>query len=110
MFGHWTNQVGGKLKQHLLAGASAFCRAIRLSRNDIVFDKAPIKSSLQVLYRGMHWLRFWSQLERHDQERSQSTLVAASLKRWLCRFMLIMDGDLAIGCVLSISSSKLVVA
>jgi hypothetical protein len=41
--------------------------------------------------------------------RSQSTLDAVSLKRWLCRFMLTTDEDLAIGYVLNISSSKLVV-
>jgi hypothetical protein len=54
LFGPWTNQVGGKIKQQLLVCASAFCWVIWLSRNDIVFDKAPIKSFLQVLYRGMH--------------------------------------------------------
>jgi hypothetical protein len=44
MFSLWVNQVGGKLKRQLLAGASAFCWAIWLSRNDVVFDKASIKS------------------------------------------------------------------
>jgi hypothetical protein len=42
--------------------------------------------------------------------RSQSTLDAASLKWWLCKFMRITDGDLAIGYVLNISSLKLVVS
>jgi hypothetical protein len=69
MFGSWTNRVGGKLKRQLLAGASAFCWAIWLSRNDVVFDKTPIKSFMQVLYRGTYWLRFWSQLERNDQDK-----------------------------------------
>jgi hypothetical protein len=29
---------------------------IWLSRNDVVLDKAPIKSFMQVLYTGIHWL------------------------------------------------------
>jgi hypothetical protein len=52
MFGRWINQVGGKLRRQMLAGAYAFCWAIWLSRNDLVFDKTPIKSFMQVLYRG----------------------------------------------------------
>jgi hypothetical protein len=54
---------------NLLAAASAFCWAIWLSRNDIVFDKTPNKTFLQVLYRGTHWLRFWSQLEKDDYNK-----------------------------------------
>jgi hypothetical protein len=35
-----------------------------------VFDNAPIKSSLQVVFRATHWLRFWAQLQlrQDDQE------------------------------------------
>jgi hypothetical protein len=54
MFRPLTNQVGGKLKWHLLAGASAFYWVIWLSRNDVVFGKAPIKYFLHVLYRRTH--------------------------------------------------------
>jgi hypothetical protein len=46
MFGVWTNIMGGKLRRQLLACASAFYWAIWLSRNDVVFDKSPIKSFL----------------------------------------------------------------
>jgi hypothetical protein len=35
--------VGGGLKRQLLAGASTLCWAIWLSRNDVMFDKTPIK-------------------------------------------------------------------
>jgi hypothetical protein len=38
MFGTWINHAGGKLKWQLLAGASAFCWVIWLSRNDVVFE------------------------------------------------------------------------
>jgi hypothetical protein len=49
MFSTWTNQFGGKLKRQILVGASAFCWAIWLSRNDVVFDKSLIKTFIQVL-------------------------------------------------------------
>jgi len=45
------------------------CWAIWLSRNDVVFDKSPTKTYLQVLYRGTHWLRFWAQLQRRDEDK-----------------------------------------
>ena len=54
MFGSWLNGIDMHLKNHILAGASAMCWAIWLSRNDIVFDKSPMKSKMQVLYRGTH--------------------------------------------------------
>jgi hypothetical protein len=44
MFGSWLNQFGEKLKRQALAGASAFCWAIWLSRNEVVFDKSPTQS------------------------------------------------------------------
>ena len=45
------------------------CWAIWLSRNDVVFDKSPTKTYLQVLYRGTHWLRFSAQLQRRDEDK-----------------------------------------
>jgi hypothetical protein len=69
LFGIWDNSFGMTFKRQLLAGALTFCWAIWLSRNNIVFDKTPTKTFLQVLYLGTHWLRFWSQLERNDQKR-----------------------------------------
>jgi hypothetical protein len=67
--GPWTNGLSGRLKRLLLAGASAFCWMIWLSRNDIVFDKFSIKTFLQVLYTGTHRLMFWLQLEKNDQNK-----------------------------------------
>jgi hypothetical protein len=49
MFGSWLNQFQGKLKRQALTGASFLCWAIWLSRNNVVFDKSPTKSLLQVL-------------------------------------------------------------
>ena len=45
------------------------CWAIWLSRNDVVFDKSPTKTYLQILYRGTQWLRFWTQLQRCDEDK-----------------------------------------
>jgi hypothetical protein len=60
LFRTWANSFGRNFKRQLLTGALPFCWAIWLSRNDIVFDKTPTKTFLQVLFRGTHWLRFWS--------------------------------------------------
>jgi hypothetical protein len=80
MFNTWSNQVGGKLRWQILAGASAFCWAIWLSRNDVVFDEAPIKSLMQLLYRGTHSLRFWSQLEKDDQDKEKINTACRKLE------------------------------
>jgi hypothetical protein len=69
LYGSWLNQFGGKLKRQVLVGASAFCWVIWLSKNDMIFDKSSIKTFMQVLYRGTHWLRFWAQIKRHDQDK-----------------------------------------
>jgi hypothetical protein len=69
MFGTWLHQFGGTLKRQVLAGASTFCWAIWLSRNELIFDKSPMKTFMQVLYRGTHWLWSWPQMERHDQDK-----------------------------------------
>jgi hypothetical protein len=53
MFGSWLIGKGTKVKRFLLAGASALVWAIWLSRNEVVFDKAPQKSFMQVL-SGQH--------------------------------------------------------
>jgi len=69
LFGNWLRGARTKLKRQLLVGASALCWAIWLSRNDVVFDKSPTKTYMQVLYRGTHWLRFWAQLQRRDEDK-----------------------------------------
>jgi hypothetical protein len=73
LFSRWINQVRGKLKRQLLTGALVFCWAIWLSRNNVIFDKAPIKSFMKVLYRGTHWLHFWSHLESDEKDKKMFT-------------------------------------
>ena len=52
----------------MLVGASVLCWAIWLNMNDVVFDKSPTKTYLQV-YWGTHRLRFWAQLQRRDEDK-----------------------------------------
>jgi hypothetical protein len=52
LFNDWACSVGSRLKKFMLVGASALCWVLWTCRNDIVFDKVPIKTYMQVLYRG----------------------------------------------------------
>ncbi|WVZ64246.1 hypothetical protein U9M48_013798 [Paspalum notatum var. saurae] len=56
---------GRKNNLTLLAGAASICWALWLIRNDSVFDKRKLKT-----YLGTHWLRFWAQLQRMDDQRN----------------------------------------
>ncbi len=51
IFGNWLVGVDKRIKNLILVGASALCWVLWLSRNDMVFDKSPSKSYLQVLFR-----------------------------------------------------------
>jgi hypothetical protein len=77
IFGTWMMGVDSKTKHLVITGVSALCWAIWISRNDLVFDKAPMMTYLQVLFRGTHWLRLWVQLQRSEG--------AADLIRRACR-------------------------
>jgi hypothetical protein len=50
----WAFSVGVRLKKFMLVGASALCWALWTCRNDIVFDKVPMKTYIQVIYSGTH--------------------------------------------------------
>ena len=71
---------GPKHENQILVGASAFSWAIWLTRNDMVFDKSPMKTYMQVLYRGTHWLRFWSQLRWSEEDRESIITVCRRLE------------------------------
>nr|TKW34566.1 hypothetical protein SEVIR_2G314250v2 [Setaria viridis] len=55
-----------KLQSQILAGAIAMRWAIWISINDVVFDKGIVPSYLQVVFRGTHWTRFWSLLQKEE--------------------------------------------
>jgi len=66
LFNSWSKLGGSNHNHLLLTGAAAFCWAIWITRNDVVFDKGHPKTFLQVLFRGTYWLRFWALLQRSD--------------------------------------------
>ena len=70
IFGNWLVGVDKRIKNLILVGASALCWVLWLSRNDMVFDKSPSKSYLQVLFRATYWLRCWTQLQRCKEDIS----------------------------------------
>lgn len=53
-------------KNLVIPGVSTLCWAIWKSRNNLVFYKAHMMTYLHVLFRGTHWLRLWSQLQRSE--------------------------------------------
>ena len=65
----WLEGINRKLKSQILVGASAICWTIWLTRNDIVFDKAVAPSYLQAIFRGTYWTKFWSLLQKEEEDR-----------------------------------------
>jgi hypothetical protein len=66
LFNDWLHGVQRKIKYQALVGASAICWAIWLSRNDEVFNRTRLFSSLQVVFRGTHCIRFWALLQKEE--------------------------------------------
>ncbi len=54
IFENWLMGVDKKSTKLILVGASAICWAIWLCRNDMVFDKSPFMSYMQVLFRATY--------------------------------------------------------
>jgi hypothetical protein len=52
LFNSWSKLGGSNHNHLLLTGVVAFCWAIWITRNDVVFDKGHPKTFLQVLFRG----------------------------------------------------------
>lgn len=49
--GNWLGHVDSKTKKLIFVEAPALCCALWLSRNNVVFDKSPNKSYMQVLFK-----------------------------------------------------------
>ena len=64
IFTGWLEGVNRKLKSQIIVCASAFCWAIWLTRNDVVFNKAVAPSYLQAIFRGT-----WSLLQKEEEDR-----------------------------------------
>ena len=66
-FGNWLFGVPSKTKNLIITRVAAVCWAIWISRNDLVFDKKPMLTYLEVLFRATHWLRIWAQLHNKEE-------------------------------------------
>uniref|UniRef100_A0A0A8YZS0 Uncharacterized protein n=1 Tax=Arundo donax TaxID=35708 RepID=A0A0A8YZS0_ARUDO len=51
----------------MLVGASALCWALWTSRNNVIFDKAPQHTPMQILFKGTYWFCFWSLLKKKER-------------------------------------------
>ena len=68
LFGSWLRRFPQKLRKQFLIGVATLCWAIWLSRNDVVFNRKPSNSYLQVIFRGRYWTRLWSQLSKEEND------------------------------------------
>jgi len=67
LFGSWRRSFPPKFQKAILIGASAFCWAIWISRNDVIFKNSITNSPLQVIFRGTFWIRCWSILSKEEE-------------------------------------------
>ena len=77
LFGSWRS-FPAQFKKTVLIGASALCWSIWLSRNDVIFKNSTTNSTMQVIFRAMHWIRSWSILSK-EEERSILTKCSQQL-------------------------------
>lgn len=68
MLNGWLQGVDKKIMYQTLIGDSAFCWAIWLSSDDMIFNNILVSSSLQVLFRGTRWIRFCALLQKGGGE------------------------------------------
>jgi hypothetical protein len=87
LFVNWSKRVNKKYNTLLLMAAAALLWAIRITRNEIVFDKCKLKSFLQILFRGTHGLCQWHDLKDQmiyaAQHLETSALEFFSSNSWL---------------------------
>ncbi|KAJ1255192.1 hypothetical protein BS78_K280700 [Paspalum vaginatum] len=62
-----------KLRNQILAGTAALFWAIWLCRNDMVFNRTPITSFLQVIFRATYWIRSCSPLFKEEERETMRT-------------------------------------
>jgi hypothetical protein len=68
LFGSWRRSFPSKFQKAILIGASAFCWAIWNSQNDVIFKNSITNSPLQVIFRGIFWIRCWSILSKEEEK------------------------------------------
>jgi hypothetical protein len=70
LFGPWLRSFSKKQRNLVVIGVAALCWAIWISRNDLVFNKSQYVSTLQVVFRGVFWIRSWAILSKDDGRNS----------------------------------------
>jgi hypothetical protein len=70
LFGSWLRSFLKKQRNLVVIGVAALCWAIWISRNDLVFNKSQFVSILQVVFRGVFWIRSWAILSKDDGRNS----------------------------------------
>jgi hypothetical protein len=80
MFGNWLTNQYKEIRKLIWVGVAAVCWAIWRCRNDIIFNKIKVNSILQVIFRGMYWLRFWAQLQRDEQDKSLLSVMSKDIE------------------------------
>jgi hypothetical protein len=88
MFGNWLNGVNRQLKGQIRIGVSAVCWSIWRYRNDVVFNKKPNVSFLQVIHMMVHWIQLWAfllPLEQRDAMATGCTRLLTVVRDISCR-------------------------
>jgi hypothetical protein len=80
LFHNWSKLGNKKYNTLLLTAVIALLWTIWITRNEVVFDKCKPKSLLQVLFRGIHWLRQWANLQRREDLKDEMISVAQHLE------------------------------
>jgi hypothetical protein len=80
LYGSWLNQFQGKLKRQALAGALAFCWAIWLSKNDVVFDKSPYQNFYACTIPRYALASVLGSNGQHDQDKDTIKVVCQKME------------------------------
>jgi hypothetical protein len=67
LFGTWLRSFSNKQRNQVLIGVAAFCWALWLCRNEVVFQRSNFKTILQVIFRGAFWIRSRSILSKEEE-------------------------------------------
>jgi hypothetical protein len=73
MFGGWVYEMNPKERQIFLVRIGVMLWAIWLSRNDDVFNKVSISSSMQVIFRGTYWTRTWANFQKAQMKKTSQS-------------------------------------
>jgi hypothetical protein len=70
MFGGWVYVMNPKERQIFLVGICVMLWAMWLSRNDVVFNKVSISSSMHVIFQGTYWTKMWANFQKDQLKKT----------------------------------------